>query len=527
MQLVIPMSGRGDRFLQAGYRMPKPLIPIDGKPMVEHVLDLFPGVDDVIFICNTDHLAQTPLRAELQRLRPGARIVGIAPHKLGPVHATLQAGPWIAPDDEVIVNYCDFSARWDFAAFRRTVRETGCDGCITAYRGFHPHSLGDTLYAYLRERGGWMEEIREKAAFTDQRMQEYASAGTYYFAKGRHVTRYCTELMRRPAQAIHGEFYVSLVYNLMRAEGLKTWIYELDQFVQWGTPEDLEDYLGWSRYFLGRGANGLPSAPAPAAPHAAGTNLVPMAGAGQRFAQAGYDPPKPLIPVDGAPMVVQATRAYPAAARWVFVAQQAHLDHFDLAPTLRREYPSSTVVPVAQLTAGQAATCLLAEPHVPPERPLFIGACDHSMVWDTERFAALATRYDALIWTFQGFSTGVRRRPSMYSYVETAPDGTTARRVSTKAPLSDRPERDPVVVGAFWFRQARDFFAAARALMQGDERHGGERYVDTAMNAAMARGLRVGVFPIDQYLGWGTPDELKTYDYWQRYFAWAAQCSPS
>ena len=519
MQLIIPMSGRGDRFLRAGYRVPKPLIPIEGKPIVEHVLNLFPGVEDVVFVCNTEHLAATPLRAVLQRLRPAARVVAIEPHNLGPVHATLQAAPWIPDDDEVIVNYCDFSARWDFARFRRTVREVGCDGCITAYRGFHPHSLGPTFYAYLRHQDHWMEEIQEKACFTDNRMEEYASAGTYYFARGRHVTRYFAELVRRQ-QSLNGEYYVSLVYNLMRADGLRTWVYELDQFLQWGTPEDLEEYLGWSEFFHGPGARGVPAAPTPGTPQAAGTNLVPMAGAGRRFQEAGYTVPKPFVPVDGAPMVVQAVRAYPAAARWVFVAQQSHLAVGGFADTVRRQYPSCTIVSVDGLTAGQASTCQLAEPHVPPEAPLFIGACDHSMVWDPARFVALAggARYDALIWTFQGHA-GVRRHPQMYSYVEVAPDGVTALRVSTKVPLSDRPDRDHAVVGAFWFRRAKAFFDAVRHLMaMTPERPGGEWYVDTCLNAAIALGMTVGVFQIDRYIGWGTPDELKTYEYWSRYF---------
>ena len=128
MQLIIPMSGRGDRFLRAGYRMPKPLIPVDGKPMIEHVVNLFPGINDVVFVCNEEHLATTDLREVLRTLRPSARIVSIRSYKLGPVHAVLQAADPIAADDEVIVNYCDFACRWDFEQFRRTVRDTACDG---------------------------------------------------------------------------------------------------------------------------------------------------------------------------------------------------------------------------------------------------------------------------------------------------------------------------------------------------------------------------------------------------------------
>lgn len=519
MQLIIPMSGRGDRFLRAGYRMPKPLIPIDGKPMIEHVVNLFPGIDDVLFICNEAHLATTDLRAVLQGLRPTARIVSIPSHKLGPVYATLQAERFIPDDDDVIVNYCDFACRWDVEQFRRTVRETACDGCITAYRGFHPHSLGETYYAYIKERHQWLEEIKEKSSFTNQRMKEYASAGTYYFAKGRYVKHYFRALMDRQLH-VQGEYYVSLVYNLMKADGLRTVIYELDQFLQWGTPEDLEEYLEWSRIFQ-RWPAARPAVTVPGQ-----TNLIPMAGEGRRFLEAGYPVPKPLIPVDGVPMVVRAVECAPPGERWVLVCREEHLTRHGLVEELRRRWPQCRIIPVAATTEGQACTCLLAEPVIPADQPLFIGACDNGMLWDAARFQQMVSGacFDALIWTFQRH-VGVRRHPRMYSYVEVDADGVTARRVSMKTPISDTPQHDHAVVGAFWFRRAGDFFNAARQLMACQDRTRGEFYVDACLNELIRAGKRVGVFLIDHYLGWGTPDDLNTYEYWDRYFAPCAQPS--
>lgn len=85
MQIVIPMSGFGDRFRRAGYTIPKPLIEVDGKPIIGHVIDLFPGEKEFIFICNEEHLSDPQYRMGeiLIRLCPSGRIVGISPHKLG------------------------------------------------------------------------------------------------------------------------------------------------------------------------------------------------------------------------------------------------------------------------------------------------------------------------------------------------------------------------------------------------------------------------------------------------------------
>ena len=85
MQIVIPMSGQGSRFLRAGYSQLKPLIEVDGMPMIEHVVRMFPGETDFLFICGQDALETIPeLRPTLERLAPRGKIVGIAPHKRGP-----------------------------------------------------------------------------------------------------------------------------------------------------------------------------------------------------------------------------------------------------------------------------------------------------------------------------------------------------------------------------------------------------------------------------------------------------------
>jgi len=95
MQIVIPMSGTGSRFRAAGYTTLKPLIEVEGRPIIEHIVNMYPGESDFLFICSSDALADTPLRQVLQRICPHGRIHAIAPHKLGPVHAVMQAQEWI------------------------------------------------------------------------------------------------------------------------------------------------------------------------------------------------------------------------------------------------------------------------------------------------------------------------------------------------------------------------------------------------------------------------------------------------
>jgi NDP-sugar pyrophosphorylase family protein len=246
------MSGFGERFRSAGYVVPKPLIEIDGKPTIAHVIDMFPGESDFIFICNQEHLNKPAYQMEavLKEYCSSGRIVGIPPHKLGPIYAVRQVEHLLAPSDPVVVNYCDFTCYWDWHHFKRYVKETDCEGAIPAYKGFHPHSLGNTNYAYIREKNGWIVDIQEKQPFTNNRMEEYASSGTYYFASAAIMSEAFRTVMEQDLN-VGGEYYVSLAYKPLFENKKRIVVYPLQHFMQWGTPEDVAEYESWSKVFHG------------------------------------------------------------------------------------------------------------------------------------------------------------------------------------------------------------------------------------------------------------------------------------
>ena len=282
-QIVIPMSGFGERFRKAGYSLPKPLIEVDGKPIIAHVIDLFPGEFDFLFICNNEHLSNSAYRLKeiLNQYCPTGRIVGIPSHKLGPVYAIWQVEDMIDSDRPVVVNYCDFTCYWKWQHFKEFVSATECIGAIPGYKGLHPHSLGSTNYAYMREEKGWVIDIQEKKPFTDNRMQEYASSGTYYFATGEIMKSACHEAMEKELK-IGGEYYVSLAYKPLLEKKYPIVVYPIQHFMQWGTPEDLKEYNGWSETFRRLIDPQVPLLPSQ------GAVIIPMAGLDQRFANETY-----------------------------------------------------------------------------------------------------------------------------------------------------------------------------------------------------------------------------------------------
>ncbi|MEM9214759.1 MAG: sugar phosphate nucleotidyltransferase [Cyanobacteria bacterium P01_F01_bin.150] len=511
MKIIIPMSGFGERFRRAGYTVPKPLIEVEGKPIIAHVVDMFPGETDVVFICNQDHLETTAMTDILYRYCPTGKIVPIAPHKKGPVYAVSQAFDVIDDETPTIVNYCDFTCYWDFHHFKQWVKDCQADGCVPAYKGFHPHSLGKTNYAFMRVENGWMQEIQEKQPFTDNKMEEFASSGTYYFAKGRYVKRFFTETMERDIQ-VKGEYYCSVVYNLMVQAGLSVSVYELQHFMQWGTPQDLEEYQRWSNAFRDL----ITSVPSSAQP-LPGTTLIPMAGHGSRFRNAGYTVPKPLIPVSVKPMVAQAVDSLPATQHYAFVCLKEHTaTNEGLTRILKEQFTDPTFTLLDAVTDGQARTCLAALDQIDNAAPLTISACDHGVLFDPEQFSQVVNRpeVDCIVWVTRGHP-GAVQHPEMYGWVKTEGDRVTG--VSVKQPLAD-PATDPIIIGTFTFRSTEIFKAAAQRMIERDGRVNGEFYVDSCIEDAIALGYQCVTFEIDHYLCWGTPSDLKTFEYWQSCF---------
>lgn len=243
--------------------------------------------------------------------------------------------------------------------------------------------------------------------------------------------------------------------------------------------------------------------------------VIPMAGAGSRFISEGYTTPKPLIEVSGKPMVVQAVKSLPHADKYIFILRKEQ--EKEIVPVLQKEFHPIECIAIDYLTEGQAATCLLASSLLNMREPVIIGACDNGMVYDTKKLHDLIQNpsIDAAIFTFRNQPT-VKRNPQMYGWVRTV--GNRATEIKCKSPLSDTPIHDHAIVGAFYFRTAHLMVNAIERMMKKNIRINNEFYLDVAMNEMIAQNNTVVVFEIEKYICWGTPNDLKIYEYWEKYF---------
>jgi bifunctional N-acetylglucosamine-1-phosphate-uridyltransferase/glucosamine-1-phosphate-acetyltransferase GlmU-like protein len=520
VQIVIPMSGLGQRFVDEGYTDPKPLIEVDGMPIIQHVVNLFPGEKNIKFICNDQHLRETNMKQILQTISPTSEIYEVPIiNREGPVHAVSLIFDKIDDEKEVIVSYCDYGTYWNYEKFLQDTREKNADGAIACYKGFHPHMLGSDNYAFLKETeigSRWMEAIQEKLPFTKNRMSEYASNGTYYFKSGRIMKKYFTMLMERKMK-VKNEYYVSMVYNLLVEEGLRVNIFEIEHMLQWGTPYDLEIYRSWSKYF-----NNILKEQA-FYPDTNNTTLIlPMAGAGSRFSVKGYTNPKPLLDVCGLPMIVQAVKCLPETTNKVFICLDDHVKKYNIKDKLEETFNRCHVFSIDKITEGQACTTEIgiSKYGLNLDQPILISACDNGVYYNKEKYQNLINdnSIDVIVWSFTNNPTS-KNNPNMYAWMETDLNDNILS-VSCKKFNENKHniKTSHVIIGTMFFRKASYFIDGLNENYKNNIRSNNEFYVDDVINQNIKMGLKVKVFEVSNYICWGTPDDYETYLYWQKFF---------
>jgi dTDP-glucose pyrophosphorylase len=507
------MSGEGQRFKDAGYSQHKPLIEIDGKPIIQHVVELFnPQVDSYTFICNENHISTIQqMHSLLLKLKLKAEIICIPSHKLGPVYAVMSAKECLT-SSETIICYCDFGSVWNYKKFLQHSK----DGSIACYRGFHPHMLGPDNYAYCNtDKNRTCLEIREKQPFTNNKMNEWASNGIYYFKSGDLVKKYFKALLNQnQGHSSNGEYYVSMVYNLMIQDGLEINVFPIQRMLQWGTPYDVECYQKWSSYF----SDICKSFVKVDNPKNCVT-ILPMAGLGSRFSTKGYKIPKPLLDVNGHPMFFQAVDCLPKSESFKFVTLKEYVDKYlEIQTTIETLFTNSALINLNHLTEGQACSTMEAVRFVNPNYPILITACDNASHYDSLTYKALLQdeTVDVIVWTFTNSPTS-KYNPNMYSWVKVDEKGFVTSVHIKDCPFDD-VKNQQTIIGTFFFRKASLYSEAYNQMISENNKTNGEFYIDNMLNNCIKLGMKVKTFLISHYVCWGIPDEYETYNYWRNHF---------
>lgn len=235
----MPMAGEGSRFARAGWKTPKPLIELRGVPLFQRAIGsvAIEGVEmKYSFIVRQEHIEKQHIDRLIQEILPEARIFSVMKTTRGAVETCLVAEPAIADEDAIVVMDCDLEFRSkrynELVANALSVPAHEADGgALVSFESDNPR------YSYAEV------DSDERVIRTAEKepISSHALCGAYFFGSGKDFKRIAHQLLE---DGTHGkaEFYVSLLYNYLLAEGKTVRLAPMEEYYSYGTPEELLAY---------------------------------------------------------------------------------------------------------------------------------------------------------------------------------------------------------------------------------------------------------------------------------------------
>lgn len=234
LNVVIPMAGAGSRFEVAGYTFPKPLIDVNGKPMIQVVVESMNIDATFIYIVQKKHREKYNLDTLLNLITPNCKIVEVDGLTEGAACTVLLAKEHINNENQLILTNSDQFIEWDSTDFMYQMNEKNFDGGIMCFESTHPK----WSFAKTNE-DGIITEVAEKNPISNQ-----ATAGIYYWKQGSDFVKYAEQMIEKNIR-VNNEFYTCPVFNEAIQDNKIVYNYEIPAKNMWGlgTPEDLNYYL--------------------------------------------------------------------------------------------------------------------------------------------------------------------------------------------------------------------------------------------------------------------------------------------
>ena len=231
-----------------------------------------------------------------------------------------------------------------------------------------------------------------------------------------------------------------------------------------------------------------------------------------------------MIDISGKPMVNQAIDYLPHFKNNIFIVRKDMKDADQIIEKLRNQRSNCIIKNLSNLTSGQASTVYegikelenynLKENSI---EPITISACDNGVLFNQNKFFSTLEKEnnDIVVWGCKDFFNAIRN-PQMYGWLDIDQEN-FIKKVSVKKPINDDLSK-PIIIGTFTFKNFNVLKFLLEELFKTNKKVNGEFYLDSCINIAIENGFNCKYFEIDKYLCWGTPNDLKTFEYWQSCF---------
>ncbi len=495
MKVIIPASGVGQRFRDAGYKNIKPLIDVNSSvKIIDYVINCFDKSNDEFFFISSPETFYDLDQYLVECVGLNYKHLMYAGPKLGPVGAIMGVkttlSGFISADDKVIVSYCDYGMKWNYEEFLEFANESKLDGIIPCYHGYHPHLENvENVYAACKtDINEHVYAVYEKYK-SDRRYLENWSAGLYYFSKF-STMKLAFEKYIAKGVKLNGEYYVSLAYNEI-VEDFSVGVYDkIEKFYQFGTPVDFE-YAKKKLNMLEDLDN---------CSTILSNTVVLSAGRGERFLNLGYNQPKPFIPLGESDFITRITDSFKKVdTRITYVGSEDH-KHFWNGYDARFVTPNKIG---AAYSYQQACSDIRGSTLIVP--------CDLVAKYTTADFYKLKQTADVIIFTADP-TEYAKNNTASFAWV-TPGSNNSIGNISIKelnAPLTDQT----VLIGSFWVRKNEVLIAAIAEIFRRGLKTNNEYYLDDAFKLMLSQDLVVKFVKLDKYFSLGTYEEYIENQYW-------------
>ena len=237
VNVIIPMAGEGSRFSKDSFVLPKPLISVDGKPMIQWVLENLTadGIDFKFYcIVRTGHEFHHNLSQQLQMIDPRIEVIYTNELTEGPACTCLLAKNMINNSNPLLIANSDQFVEWDSGEFYKQVLCKEDDGCVLCFK-VSP-DLNDTKWSYAKTERGYISEIQEKVVIS-----ENATVGIYFWRRGSDFVDSAEEMIHQNVR-VNNEFYVAPTYNYGIKRGKMYTVAFCKNMWGLGVPDDLAQF---------------------------------------------------------------------------------------------------------------------------------------------------------------------------------------------------------------------------------------------------------------------------------------------
>lgn len=232
LKIIIPMAGEGKRFQERGYSFPKPLIDINGKPMIQWVIENINAEARFVFIVKAADAEKYNLKHLLNLLAPECVVVTVDKPTRGAVESVFAARHLIDTEGPIAIVNSDQYMLWNSNEFFYAMAADSCDGGIVTFESVHPK------WSFVRTgKDGFVAETAEKKPISNQ-----ATAGVYYFSEGADFFKYARQMMEK-GLTVDGQYFVCPVYNEMIRDGKQIRVFPIKGMWSYSTPEDVEHFI--------------------------------------------------------------------------------------------------------------------------------------------------------------------------------------------------------------------------------------------------------------------------------------------